>query len=169
MQPLRTLQRTRLRPAARLSAVLLLALFLAVRGLVPAGYMPAAVASGSLYGLCHGDARSAFLLQSLAAAAEPAGGQHHHHNHHQGHHGDPLASADTPHSGHDHSPATGQAFADNHCSFAASAALAVAVPPLYFSDTAQAGFNNAQRLNGFLPAPHFLRPQGRAPPTPVSS
>lgn len=168
MQPLRTLRRTRLRPAARLSAVLLLALFLAVRGLVPAGYMPAAVASGSLYGLCHGDARSAFLLQSLASA-ESAGSHHHHHNDHQGHHGDPLASADTPHSGHNHSPATGQAFADNHCSFAASAALAVTVPPLYFADSAQAGFTDAQRLNGLLSATPFLRPQGRAPPTPVSS
>ncbi|AOS96169.1 hypothetical protein AUP74_00700 [Microbulbifer aggregans] len=162
MQPIRSAHRTLLRPTTRLYAALLLALFLAVRGLVPAGFMPAPMDSGSPYGLCHGDARSAFLLQSLAAASNPAG-EHHHHGHQQ-HHGDHGAAVTTPHSGHDHDPATAQAFADNHCSFAASAALAIAAPQLNPIGSEQSGLADNLALNSFLPSFIYLRPQGRAPP-----
>lgn len=94
---------------ARLSqwqATLLLCLFLAVRGLMPAGYMPAPMAAGSLFGLCHGDSRSTVLLQSLARLHAQ-----------NGHH---------PHNGHQHNALTAHTFADNHCNFSAGANLATA-------------------------------------------
>ncbi|AMX03746.1 hypothetical protein [Microbulbifer thermotolerans] len=94
---------------ARLSqwqAVLLLCLFLSVRGLMPAGYMPAPMATGSLFGLCHGDSRSTALLQSLARL-------HAQHGHH-------------PHNGHQHDALTAHTFADNHCNFSTGANLATA-------------------------------------------
>ncbi|WP_237067769.1 hypothetical protein [Microbulbifer guangxiensis] len=158
MQPIRSVQRTLLLPTARLYAVLLLALFLAVRGLVPVGFMPAPISSGSPYGLCHGDARSAFLLQSLAAATPT--GEHHHHGHH-GHHG---ADGSSPQTGHDHDPATAQVFADNHCSFAASAALAVEAQPLNSGGIVQSGLGDAPAADTYAPSLAYLRPQGRAPP-----
>ncbi|SHF24561.1 hypothetical protein SAMN04487965_1729 [Microbulbifer donghaiensis] len=88
---------------AALFLCLFLCLFLAVRGLVPAGFMPASLAAGTPYGLCHGDGRSALLLNALAQW------EHAHHG-----------------AGHDHSALTAQAFADNHCSFSAGAGIATA-------------------------------------------
>jgi len=95
----------RLRDRWRLSqgqAALLLCLFLAVRGLVPAGFMPAPLGAGGPYGLCHGNGDSAMLLQWL---------QREYHQHHGGHH---------------HDDATAHSFADNHCNFSAAAGLAAA-------------------------------------------
>lgn len=87
----------------RWQALLLLWVFLSVRGLVPTGFMPAALAAGTPYGLCHGDSRSALLLNTLANLAR----EHHH-------------------SGHDHDALTAHSFADNHCIYSAVAGVASA-------------------------------------------
>lgn len=91
-------------------ALLLLLVFLSARGLVPAGFMPAAFTAGTPYGLCHGDSRSALLLNALATPP-----QGHHHDHHANH-------AD----GHNHDALTAHSFADNHCNFSAAASVASA-------------------------------------------
>lgn len=83
-------------------ALLLLLAFLCVRGLVPAGFMPAPLSGGAPYGFCHGDGDSALLLQWLQR-------EYHHH-----------------HSGHQHDTLTAHSFADNHCNFSAAADLAAA-------------------------------------------
>lgn len=122
-------------------AALLLLVFLSARGLVPAGFMPASIAGGSPYDLCHGDSRSALLLQWLA------GQEHHHHG-----------------NGHQHDALTAQSFADNHCSFAASASIAAA-PAL---ELQFAVADSAQPLppaaNQTLRQRSYLLPPPRAPP-----
>lgn len=131
---------------ARLSqwqAALLLCVFLAVRGLVPAGFMPAPLAAGTPYGFCHGDGRSALLLNALAQW------EHAHHGHG---------------GGHSHDALTAQTFADNHCSFSAGVGLAAApsVHLPFFSAGATAPTPTpaapAARVN-----PYAL-PPSRAPP-----
>ena len=98
---------TRLR-LSRGQVALLLCLFLAVRGLVPAGFMPAPLSGGAPYGFCHGDGNSALLLQWLQRDYPQKQGGHHHH------------------SGHHHDALTAHSFADNHCNFSAAAGLATA-------------------------------------------
>lgn len=151
---------TAIRPCLpRWLAVVLLGVFLAVRGLVPAGFMPSAVASGGPYQLCHGDSRSALLL-SLATPVIRGDSAHHGHEHEHGH-GQPQP----PHAGaHQHDSATAEAFSDNHCSFSSAGASIAARTELPWSP-----------LPGFaVPAPtvavaqrplnHYLFPPGRAPP-----
>lgn len=62
-----------------------LAVLLAIRLITPAGFMPNAMASGSPFALCSGDAQSAQLLAVLP---------HGHHNHH--HHSDVHRAFDHP-------------------------------------------------------------------------
>lgn len=130
-------------------AVLLLGVFLAARGLVPAGFMPSAVSSGAPYQLCHGDSRSALLLN----LSTPAHREHAHGGHASGH-GD-----------HQHDSATAQVFSDNHCNFSSASVSIAARVELHWSP-----------LPGFIaPAPtapetlslrdEYLYPPGRAPPT----
>lgn len=124
-------------------AALLLLVFLCARGLVPAGFMPAAVTAGTPYAFCHGDSRSALLLDALTQAE---------HAHHGG-------------SGsHQHDALTAQTFADNHCSFSASAGIATASSfestPLFGSDGAEPPFFSTS-----LPRQrNYLQPPTRAPP-----
>ncbi len=141
-------QRNRHKPllSARLSpwqAVLLLCVFLAARGLVPAGFMPAAIAAGTPYDLCHGDSRSALLLNALSR-------QHSH----QGHQGE----------AHQHGALTAQAFADNHCSFSAGATIAAA--PTLELPSLTAGAQPAPDSGLRLPLlrRHYLLPPKRGPP-----
>ncbi|WOX04188.1 hypothetical protein [Microbulbifer pacificus] len=138
-------------------AVVLLGVFLAVRGLVPAGFMPTAVASGGPYQLCHGDSRSALLL-SLAVPARSSDRAHGGHGHEHGHAQAPQASQ------HQHDDATAQVFSDNHCNFSSAGASIATRADLPWSP-----------LPGFAaPAPaapvarshdnDYLFPPGRAPP-----
>lgn len=121
----------------------MLACFLGVRGLVPAGFMPAAVADGAPYGYCHGDSRSALLLNALAQ---------YHHDHHS-------------HAGeHDHDDATAQAFADNHCGFSAGSGVAPA-PTLHIPRLATAPSRLPATIARSLPRQRsYLHPPSRAPP-----
>ncbi|WP_444899580.1 hypothetical protein ACJJIX_06365 [Microbulbifer sp. VAAC004] len=131
-------------------ALLLLLVFLSARGLVPAGFMPAAFSAGTPYDFCHGDSRSALLLNALASQA-----QDHHHSHGGGH---------GEHSGHNHDALTAHSFADNHCNFSAAASL-VHVPALdlHFASEGNIlplfsnGINTALSL-------YYSRPLIRAPP-----
>lgn len=142
-------------------AVVLLGMFLAARGLVPAGFMPAAVAGGSLYELCHGDSRSALLL-SLTASSGPT---HHpihdqtgHQAHHDGHSPEPAQS------GHQHDSATAQVFSDNHCSFSATV-VAAAHAGQWLPALEQTTAPVTSAAPKYLPRnPHYVRPPGRAPP-----
>lgn len=128
--------------------LLLLCCFLAVRGLVPAGFMPAPLSLSGLapYDLCSGDARSALLLDALAQGE---------HSHHAGESHDNL---------HNHDDATAQAFADNHCGFSASAGLAMA--PVF--DIPQLAGSIAQPPAvpslGLPWQRNYLQPPQRAPP-----
>ncbi len=134
-------------------AVSLLAVFLAVRGLVPNGFMPSAVSAGSLYQLCHGDARSALLLAGIVPP------EHGHHSHHR-----QSTLLSSPTSAHQHDDATAKHFSDNHCAFSSAGIAAVGDPDIYIG-TAKislprrwyAGTNTASE-------PAFLTPPGRAPP-----
>lgn len=136
------------RPSARLPrslALLLLCVFLCARGLVPAGFMPAPLAAGAPYDLCHGDSRSAQLLQWLSESHGHSGGHDHS-------------------AGHQHSALTAKSFADNHCNFSASAAVASAssIEPL-------AAIIGVRAPSAALPLPvvkqrDYTLPPGRAPP-----
>jgi len=139
-------QRKRKKPSlsVRLSpwqAQLLLCIFLAVRGLAPAGFMPAPIADGTPYDFCHGDGRSALLLQSLSQPHS-----------HRGHHG------------HGHDALTAQAFADNHCSFSAGAG-ATAPATLELPPVASGRLSPPiARFRSPLPRRGYLQPPQRAPP-----
>lgn len=124
--------------------LLLLMCFLAVRGFVPAGFMPAPLAAGVPYDLCHGDSRSALLLSALSSS----GHEQHHHSSGGGQHHDAIA----------------QAFADNHCGFSASAGLATA-PVLVLPAVVAVGVQPAALLPSPPPSRRFyLHPPPRAPP-----
>ncbi|MEX2963324.1 hypothetical protein [Microbulbifer sp. TYP-18] len=124
-------------------AVLLLLIFLCARGLVPAGFMPAPVSGGAPYDFCHGDSRSALLLQWLADQRHT----------HQGHE-----------SGHQHDALTAHTFADNHCSFAAGPA-ALAGEPGALLPFAVRTVDAVPFEGRFYPlAQAFLLPLSRAPP-----
>ncbi|MCX2801962.1 hypothetical protein [Microbulbifer thermotolerans] len=124
-------------------AALLLCLFLAVRGLVPAGFMPAPLAAGAPYTLCHGDSRSTLLLHALAHWQRD--------DHGAGHHHDAL---------------TAQTFADNHCSFSAGAALA-GTPAVDIQFFTVGGLVPAPPvLQGAARSRAYARPPARAPPVP---
>lgn len=134
-------------------AVSLLAVFLAVRGLVPNGFMPSAVSAGSLYQLCHGDARSALLLAGIAPPA--------HHQH--GHHGQsPLPAL--PPAGHHHDDATAKHFSDNHCAFSNAGIAAVGGLEIYTGAEKIALPARWYAYPNSTPEPAFLTPPGRAPP-----
>ncbi|QFT56792.1 hypothetical protein [Microbulbifer sp. THAF38] len=128
-------------------ALLLLLAFLSARGLVPAGFMPADFSAGTPYGLCHGDSRSALLLNSLANQA-----QDHHHN------------LGDNHSGHNHDTLTAHSFADNHCNFSAAASLAQA-PALDLHLFIEGNIlpPHSKGINPALSL-HYSRPLIRAPP-----
>lgn len=117
----------------------MLLVFLSARGLVPAGFMPASIAGGSPYNLCHGDSRSALLLQWLA------GQEHHQH-------------------GHQHDALTAQTFADNHCSFAASASIAAAPALELLLEVADGAQPLPPAANQPLRQRSYLLPPPRAPP-----
>ena len=155
-------------------AVLLLGMFLAVRGLVPAGFMPAPIAGGSPYELCHGDSRSALLL-NLATADQPSDHhQPHHasaHAHHQGHaHGDSYqsgavsAATASPTLGHQHDSATAQAFSDNHCNFSAPVAFAVGMEPVLWAPLRGPSLSIFTPQSIAIKPRSYLLPPGRAPP-----
>ncbi|WP_299585528.1 hypothetical protein [uncultured Microbulbifer sp.] len=128
-------------------ALLLLVVFLSARGLVPAGFMPAAFADSTPYGLCHGDSRSALLLNALAIPVE----EHHH-------------GPQTETSGHNHDALTAHSFADNHCNFSAAASLASAPAAELYA--AVAGNILPTPAIGFSPvhSHRHARPLIRAPP-----
>lgn len=136
----------------------LLVCFLAVRGLVPAGFMPSALAQGGgPYQLCHGDSRAALLLSSLQAPARYDG----HDSHGAGHHDNPSSATD---AGHNHDPATAKHFADSTCAFAAATTGTVA------GEQAEPDAPGA-RVHQFFAAlrrshaqPAYFTPPGRAPP-----
>ncbi|WP_193162962.1 hypothetical protein [Microbulbifer hainanensis] len=131
---------------SRGQAVLLLCLFLAVRGLVPAGFMPAPLSAGAPYGFCHGDGNSALLLQWLQRDYPQKQGEHHHHG------------------GHHHDALTAHSFADNHCNFSAVAGLATAPSPdLLLSVSGTALPVPAPATTAALSRDYVL-PPGRAPP-----
>lgn len=152
-------------------AVVLLGVFLAVRGLVPPGFMPGSATGGSLYELCHGDSRSALLL-NLALPSDGHRQQHTQsdsagsHQHHSAH-GQPHTSIGA--DAHQHDSATAQAFSDNHCSFSTAAASIIdsgAMPlgaiPGYSPLLPQLPWAAVQTQP-------YLRPPGRAPPAIVLS
>ncbi|WP_226664404.1 hypothetical protein [Microbulbifer aggregans] len=142
--------------------VVLLGMFLAARGLVPAGFMPAAVAGGSLYELCHGDSRSALLL-NLTASSGPAPHPVHHQTDHETHHGG--HSLEPAQSGHQHDSATAQVFSDNHCSFSATV-VAAAHAGQWLPALEHTAAPVAPAVFKYFPRnPHYVRPPGRAPPT----
>ncbi|QIB66769.1 DUF2946 family protein [Kineobactrum salinum] len=121
--------------------LLLLSCFLTVRGLAPAGFMPASLAAGTPYDYCHGDSRSALLLKALAS-------------HQHAHHG----------AAHNHDDATAQAFADNHCGFSAGVGVAPA-PALDLPRLARNAVPPVA-VPAFLPSRQrdYLQPPSRAPP-----
>ncbi|MCO1332748.1 hypothetical protein MO867_00215 [Microbulbifer sp. OS29] len=129
-------------------ALLLLLVFLSARGLVPAGFMPAAFTAGTPYGLCHGDSRTALLLNALASNA--------HSNHHNSH--------TNPATNHNHDALTAHSFADNHCNFSAVASISSSAATEL--DIALSGFIYSPSLAGFHPAlsSPYNRPLIRAPP-----
>ncbi|MDP5209677.1 hypothetical protein [Microbulbifer sp. 2205BS26-8] len=103
--------------------------------------MPASLAAGTPYGLCHGDNRSALLLTVLTGPA----GEHHH-------------------SGHDHDTLTAHSFADTHCAY--SAVAGVAGTPATVSDILSGGVSSPPtipKVRIVLPG-LFERPLIRAPP-----
>ncbi|WP_444906953.1 hypothetical protein [Microbulbifer sp. SSSA008] len=126
-------------------ALLLLLVFLSARGLVPAGFMPADFAAGTPYGLCHGDSRSALLLNALKA------------NSHSDHHGDHSSS-------HNHDTLTAHSFADNHCNFSAAASIASA--PTTELEIVLPGFTQPPSYPAFFRviSNAYSRPLIRAPP-----
>ncbi|WP_308365034.1 MULTISPECIES: hypothetical protein [unclassified Microbulbifer] len=126
----------------RWQAVLLLAVFLAVRGLVPAGFMPAPLAGGAPYGYCHGDSRSALLLELLAPR-------------HNGHHHP---------AGHQHDAPTAQSFADNHCSFSTVATAAVTGTAEVFAGIAGISPSFANPTKNSAQRHRYFLPPERAPP-----
>ena len=137
----------------------LLVCFLAVRGLVPAGFMPSALKlGGGPYQLCHGDSRAALLLSNLHASPADDG---HHYSHSGGHHDNHSSAAD---AGHDHDPATAKHFADSTCAFAAATTGNVTGEP---ADPAAAG-TRAHHVFAALRHSHaqpaYFTPPGRAPP-----
>lgn len=140
-------------------AVVLLGVFLAVRGLVPAGFMPSAVASGGPYQLCHGDSRSALLL-SLATPATPNDSAHGGHGHAHGH-GHAQAPQASPHQ---HDDATAQVFSDNHCNFSSAGVSIATGTDLPWSPLP--GFTAPVPAAPVARSHHrdYLLPPGRAPP-----
>ncbi|WP_295800897.1 hypothetical protein [uncultured Microbulbifer sp.] len=136
----------------------LLVCFLAVRGLVPAGFMPAPLSTGGPYQLCHGDSRAAQLLNSLQASPvhEVQPGSHHdgHHQDHQGTHG----------AGHDHDPATAKHFADSTCAFAAAATGSVAGEPAFPETRGLRSSLGTAAPRHLRIRPTYFTPPGRAPP-----
>ncbi|WP_444928906.1 hypothetical protein ACJJIF_13680 [Microbulbifer sp. SSSA002] len=126
-------------------ALLLLLVFLSARGLVPAGFMPADFSSATPYGLCHGDSRSALLLNALSADS--------HADQHSGHS-----------ENHNHNTLTAHSFADNHCNFSAAASLASA--PAAELEITLAGVLQPSAGPTFSPSlsSAYSRPLIRAPP-----
>lgn len=122
--------------------MLLLCLFLAVRGLVPVGFMPAPLASGMPYGFCHGDTRSALLLSALAQRT---------HAHHDG--------------GHNHDALTAQTFTDNHCSFSAGAGPAATALANFQFFTADAVAPAPIPVSATARVSAYILPLTRAPPS----
>jgi hypothetical protein len=80
------IQRAAARHSATRHALLLLALLSYALGAaaLPPGHMAAPLSSGTAYHLCPGDARSALIINALAARD----GHHHHHHHHHHHQSD---------------------------------------------------------------------------------
>ncbi|MFV8780871.1 hypothetical protein ACNKU7_00480 [Microbulbifer sp. SA54] len=152
-------------------AVVLLGVFLAARGLVPPGFMPAAVAGGSLYELCHGDSRSALLLGLTGGAGYTDSPSHHSSSHHNPSH--PVshnlqpANATTTEAGtgsHQHDSATAKLFSDNHCSFSATA-VAASHSGQWQPELVLAAAGRAPAARDFSPKiTLYIRPPGRAPP-----
>ena len=136
----------------------LLVCFLAVRGLVPAGFMPSALSDGGPYQLCHGDSRAALLLNSLQASPVQEG---HHRGHHAHHHSTPD---NTPGSGHNHDAATAKHFADSTCAFAAAATSHVDGGSIELGTPAAPTRSSSAALRHFHSQPAYLTPPGRAPP-----
>ena len=133
---------------------LLLCCFLAVRGLVPAGYMPAPLSAGTPYGLCHGDSRAALLLNSLQTSQV-------HDGHHSGHYG----NHHNAHSaGHDHDPATAKYFADSTCAFAAAATSNVGGELADLGALRSRSSRSTAAQWHFDSQPAYFIPPGRAPP-----
>ncbi|WP_226703538.1 hypothetical protein [Microbulbifer elongatus] len=155
-------------------AVLLLGMFLAVRGLVPAGFMPAPIAGGSPYELCHGDSRSALLL-NLANGDSPSDHHQPHyapaHAHHQGHAHENAhhsmaepAGTESANPDHQHDSATAQAFSDNHCNFSAPVAFAVGVEPVLWAPLRGPSLPIFTPHSIAIKPRSYLLPPGRAPP-----
>ncbi|WGL15587.1 hypothetical protein PVT68_12490 [Microbulbifer bruguierae] len=155
-------------------AVALLGIFLAVRGLVPAGFMPASIAAGSPYEFCHGDSRSALLLNLISAEKHADSGQLQHiftpdHGHGHGHHqtAAPADPAATNH-GHQHDSATAQAFSDNHCNFAASVAFVAGAEKLLWIPLPGSSVSVFRLQTSVITPQYYLLPPGRAPPIALS-
>ncbi|WP_160152069.1 hypothetical protein [Microbulbifer sp. ALW1] len=148
--PLIPLTQSHRKPLPPWLAVVLLGLFLSVRGLVPAGFMPAPVAGGSLYALCHGDSRSALLLNLLSPPVADA---------HLHHHGGPAAPA-----GHDHDTATAKNFAESHCTFSAAGSTAIANNTALPDFATRLWLARPPETRGERYTPDYFTPPGRAPP-----
>ncbi|MFA0809759.1 hypothetical protein [Microbulbifer epialgicus] len=133
---------------SRWQAMLLLLVFLSARGLVPAGFMPAAFAAGTPYGLCHGDSRSALLLNALTNPIQ----QHHH-----GHQADHL-------DGHNHNTLTAHSFADNYCSFSVVTNIVSAPATDLGLPSAEAVVATSPFSFTLAPSSAYTRPLIRAPP-----
>jgi hypothetical protein len=138
--------------------------FILVKGIVPVGFMPGSLASGSLYTLCHDDLRSIALFDLLAAGQQhkPVNDHHPDIQQHQGHHGHMNmgpgmdAPAESPAAAHD--------YPDGNCDFANSFAKAVLALSLDFSPepavTEPSFFLTTRELSDTA----FIRPLTRAPP-----
>ncbi|EED32018.1 hypothetical protein NOR53_3142 [gamma proteobacterium NOR5-3] len=127
--------------------------YLFTAAIVPPGHMAAALGSGTAFHLCPGDARSAFIIDALAAASKAAS-KHDHHNHHATH---------APEHG-DHGGGISETSADAGCIFA-GAGIAIA------GSLGSEGDNTPGTLALALPQPTaayrsgaWLRPPVRSPP-----
>lgn len=131
---------------SRGQAALLLCLFLAVRGLVPAGFMPAPLNAGAPYGFCHGDGNSALLLQWLQREYPKKQSGHQHNN------------------GHHHDALTAHSFADNHCNFSTAAGLATAPSADLLLSVSGTALPIPTPVNTAALSRAYALPPSRAPP-----
>jgi len=138
-----------------------LLVFTLFKGIVPVGFMPGSLASGSPYILCHDDLRSAVLFDLLAD---------------QQHHPAPDTSQDTDHH-HDHmdmalaaaiAPTTdappAHDYPDGNCDFASSFAKALTTPAHDFTPEPAVTVPPTFLVVRELSAIAYIRPLTRAPP-----
>ncbi|MDP5069839.1 MAG: hypothetical protein NWQ45_02970 [Congregibacter sp.] len=128
--------------------------------IVPPGHMAAPLGSGTAFHLCPGDARSAFIIDTLAAAAPGDAGSHQHHAEHNPHGGSPGAHGD--HGEHD--SGISETSADAGCIFAGVGGAVAGTPSIGGDDQLALGrVVTSQPSVGYRSA-GWLRPPVRSPP-----